>query len=149
MPYIPPARKAKAKEVVNFKPVESEFPQLGASGWVKPAWKGRNFATLADDWSKDAKDKKIDAEKEAEKEVEVQFVLPRFNNVRRFVDETEVDAEDEKVAPEWKFVEPRKFHKKKEVDVEILYPELPEETTETVWNEGPAPHETVWDERRS
>lgn len=146
MPYIPPnARKTnKTKEVTNFTPAENDFPQLGASGGVKPAWKGRSFAALADDWSKDAEDKKIVAEKEEEKE-EPAFVLPRFNNVRRIVEE----EPEKKVVQEWTRVEGRKLHVKKEVDLDILYPEPEDTPEETVWKDtAPAAHETVWDERR-
>jgi hypothetical protein len=111
---------------------------------VKPAWKGRSFAALADDWSKDAEDKKIVAEKEEEKE-EPAFVLPRFNNVRRIVEE----EPEKKVVQEWTRVEGRKLHVKKEVDLDILYPEPEDTPEETVWKDNaPAAHETVWDERR-
>lgn len=144
MPYIPPApRNIKPKEV-DYKPVESEFPQLGGSNGVKQMWKGRSFAALAEDWKKEEVDKKLMAEKESEREPD--FVLPRFNNVRRFVDEKV--EEPKKVEPEWTVVERRKFHVKKEVDLEILYPENDETGEDTVWNDGPAAHETVWDERR-
>jgi hypothetical protein len=147
MPYVPPApRNTKPKEVINFKPVESEFPQLGGSNASKSAWKGRSFAELADDWNKEEKDKKLMAEKEAEREVD--FVLPRFNNVRRFVDEEEKVETKPEVKQEWTYVENRKFHKKKEVDLDILYPEIDETAQDSVWNDGPAAHETVWDERR-
>jgi len=151
MPYIPPnARKNtnKAKEVADFKVVENEFPQLGASGGAKPVWTGRSFAALAEDWSKVPVEKKEEEEKE--KEPDAEFVLPRFNNVRRFVEEDDTEPE-QKVEAEWKFVAPRKFHVKKEVDLDILFPDPDKESNrqETVWKDnGPALHETVWDERR-
>jgi len=145
MPYIPPNARKKTKEVTNFTPAENDFPQLGASGGAKPTWKGRSFAALADDWRKEAEDSKNTPEKEVEPEVEPTFTLPRFNNVRRIVEE----EPEKKVEQEWTRVEGRKLHVKKEVDLDILYPEPEDTPEESVWKDNAPPaHETVWDERR-
>ena len=143
MPYISPQARNMKVETKPL-PAETDFPQLGAGGVSKPAPAGPSFAKLAEEWGKDAEEKK--AIKESEKVEEEHFVLPRFNNVRNFVEQDE-----EKVkapAQEWTVVQNRKFHKKKEMSLEEKFPEPDDSGEDTVWNTGPAEHETCWDERR-
>ena len=134
-------KKAKEDEDNKMKYSADNFPRLGNYGPPAMRTWGKSFVALATEWKEADEIKKIDEVLPTEQE---EFTLPRFNNIRHFVEE-EVTEKPEIVADEWTYIE-RRVHIKKERPIEDEFP-LPEEE-ESVWVDGPAEHETCWDERK-
>lgn len=169
--YVPPAMRQKVQSSAAPSPppekkYEDEFPSLSGSPTTRRVWGGpSSFAEKAREWS--AKAQK-DAEEEAfRKRAELDSrpqpvvrVLPKFHNVRRFIEpeEHEENREEEKPKAEstnvdesgWILVE-KKTRKKPKSLTEIADEEFArasdEENSDSVWNEEKELHETCWDER--
>jgi hypothetical protein len=168
--YVPPAMRKKEKPAEAPPPpppekkYEDEFPSLSEVPMTRRVWGGTSsFADKAREWSvkaqKDAEDlatrKKVEAESRTPTNARM---LPRFHNVRRFVEPEEYEEETAQTKPdakhgeesEWILVE-KKVRKKKKSLTEIADEELAkasdEENSESVWNDEKELHETCWDER--
>ena len=168
--YVPPAMRKKEHPAVAPPPpppekkYEDEFPSLGQIPTTRRVWGGTStFAEKAREWS--AHSEKEAQELEARKKVEIVMQprmsmrpLPRFQNIRRFVEDHEPekqettnpeDGEDEESG--WTLVE-KKARKKQKSLTEIADEDLEkgseEENGESVWNNDEKElHETCWDER--
>lgn len=171
--YVPPAKRKSEKPAEAPPPpppekkFEDEFPTLNSVPTVRRVWGGpSSFADKAREWGEKAQK---DAEQEvSRKKAELEArppsvarVLPRFHNVRHFVEpeDYEEDRAKEEPKPEstnndedsgWTLVE-RKVRKKRKTLTEIADEELAkasdEENSESVWNDEKELHETCWDER--
>lgn len=176
--YVPPhlRNKQKAAEVFSAappeppkqKPYEEQFPALkGTVPNSAKVWGGEgSFADKAREWSMHDKMKK---QEQDEARIENDMVnnmrhrnLPRFHNVRRFVEEDapkdQYDDETEQEATEddgdaWTTVQNKRQIKKRKTVEEIVKEKLAKdygsdgENDDTVWNEEKQPNETYWDER--
>lgn len=179
--YIPPhlRNKQKASEVFSAapatapappkeKPYEEQFPALkGTLPNSAKVWGGEgSFADKAREWNLHDKIKKQEQD-EARRENDMvnnmrHRNLPRFHNVRRFVEEDfqqrHHDDETEQQQTEddgegWTTVEHNRQPKKRKTVEEIVKEKLAKdsgsegENDDTVWNEEKQPNETYWDER--
>lgn len=170
--YVAPAKRKIEKPAEAPPPpppekkFEDEFPALTSAPTVRRVWGGStSFAEKAREWSEKAQK---DAEEEAalkkaelsERPPSIARVLPKFRNVRRFVEPEDFEnaSEEEASKPEaandeesgWTLVE-RAVRKKRKTLTEIADEELAkasdEEQGDSVWNEDKELHETCWDER--
>ncbi len=167
--YVPPAKRKSEKPVEAPPPpppekkYEDEFPSLSGAPTTRRVWGGTSsFADKAREWSVKAQK---DAEEEASrKKAEVELrspsvvrALPKFHNVRRFVEPEEQEEEHVEEKPPandeesgWTLVE-KKVRKKKKTLTEIADEDFAkasdEENSESVWNDEKELHETCWDER--
>lgn len=158
--YVPPHLRNK-KETAKVVPVveevlptETNFPTLGSGVsttkvFDQPA--GKSFANLASTWAKETEQKKQADElrKKYEDSQELNHrhpvvSLPRFHNVRHFV-EPEDDEEDEETKPPvvnneedgWTEVRPKKkIRRSKTFEEKMARPPTPDENSkdDTVWN---------------
>ena len=170
--YVPPAMRKKEQASAAPPPpppekkYEDDFPTLAGAPSTRRVWGGStSFAEKAREWNEKAqKDSEEDAaRKRAEVDSQspsVSRVLPRFRNVRRFVEPEEYEEErvEEKPAPEsanndesgWTLVE-KKARKKRKTLTEIADEDLAKgsdgENSDSVWNEDKELHETCWDDR--
>lgn len=145
----------KQKEMERgLEDTEQNFPTLGVAG-IKSGWSGtRKFTELVSEWKADEDKKKED--EETEKTLgyknDTGFVLPQFNNVRRFEEPEEVlDEEEEKPAEDsWTRVDHKKYRKPKAEKTfeEDEFDEDDGEHDDTVWG-GQEEHQTCWDDRRA
>lgn len=144
----------KQKEIERgLEDTEQNFPTLGVAG-IKSGWSGtRKFTELVSEWKADEDKKK--EEEEAEKTLgyknDTGFVLPQFNNVRRFEEPEEVIEEAEQPAEdEWTRVDHRKYRKPKAEKTfeEDEFDDDEGEHDDTVWG-GQEEHQTCWDDRRT
>lgn len=165
--YVPPAMRKNEKPAVAPPPLpppekkfEDEFPALGSAPTTYRVWGGTtSFAEKAREWSEKAQKEADDEATRKKVELETHSVptvraLPRFRNIRRFVEPEE--QQEEAIKPtsaeddEWTLVE-KKVRKKRKTLTEIadedLEKESEEETSDTVWNDDKELHETCWDER--
>jgi hypothetical protein len=168
--YVPPAKRKSEKPVEAPPPpppekkYEDEFPSLSGAPTTRRVWGGTSsFADKAREWSVKAEKDSVEeaARKKAEFESRAHSVvraLPKFHNVRRFVEPEEYEEETVEKKPDatndeesgWTLVE-KKVRKKKKSLTEIADEELAkasdEENSESVWNDEKELHETCWDER--
>jgi hypothetical protein len=169
--YVPPAMRKKEKAAPAPPPpppppekkFEDEFPTLTSAPPAVRVWGGTTtFAEKAREWSEQAARDAEEAlaRKQAEAEVRppnAARALPRFHNVRRFVEQEEEVEEEENdyVKPNdedsgWTLVE-RKARKKPKSLTQIADEELAkasdEDRGDSVWNDDKELHETCWDER--
>ena len=133
---------------------DKSFPQLGCSVTTEPKWAGKkSFASLATEWKEADETTQVSSQAETYTE----FRLPRFTNVRHYVEvEEERCSEEEraKPAPEdaeeddgWEEVKakPRKVHREKTIEERIAEEEAAEqEKAGTCWNEDGDEPTTVW-----
>jgi len=133
---------------------DKSFPQLGCSVTTEPKWAGKkSFASLATEWKEADETTQVSSQAETYTE----FKLPRFTNVRHYVEvEEERCSEEEraKPAPEdaeeddgWEEVKakPRKVHREKTIEERIAEEEAAEqEKAGTCWNEDGDEPTTVW-----
>jgi len=133
---------------------DKSFPQLGCSVTTEPKWAGKkSFASLATEWKESDETTQVSSQAETYTE----FRLPRFTNVRHYVEvEEERCSEEEraKPAPEdaeeddgWEEVKakPRKVHREKTIEERIAEEEAAEqEKAGTCWNEEGEETTTVW-----
>ena len=170
MSYVPPSLRNKqpAKEVFEEppkpveKPYEEEFPSLISTSAPKvKVWGGsESFAKKAQEWSVYAKEKEFEVEAERQNQQILNNLtprnLPRFHNVRRFIEEDsdkEDDSKSEQKSNEddegWIEVKQKRRVKKAKTMEEIASEVLPveEETGDTVWGEEQPSNETCWDDR--
>lgn len=167
--YVPPAMRKNERHPAASSPpppekkYEDEFPSLTSSVRNYRVWEGpATFADKAREWSlqaeKEAKElellKKIEMEPKSQISVRP---LPRFHNIRRFVEEEQPEQdedsnqnsnEDDSV---WIRVE-RKTRKVRKSIGEIVDEEIAnapaEGTDESVWNNDEKElHETCWEDR--
>lgn len=150
----------------NLANTEENFPSLGG-GIAKPrsTWGGKKFTELASEWKKDDDDRKIMEEIQATDDKD-EFVMPKFNPTHRFVEpeyekeecqpaEKETENEDEwttvdrtsKKAAQLARKQKRLEEKMKRMDDGEEHESEKSEEEDTCWNDGPAAHETCWDER--
>lgn len=166
--YVPPAMRKKERHPAESSPpppekkYEDEFPSLTTAPAPYRVWRGpASFAEKANEWSvqaeKEAKElellKKIDMEPTPQPSVRP---LPRFHNIRRFVEEEPEEEETSKPASNedesgWTRVE-RKTRKKRKSIGELVDEEIAknatEGTDESVWNNDEKElHETCWEDR--
>lgn len=174
--YIPPhlRNKQNAAEVFSAapaapeppkeKPYEEQFPALkGTVPNSVKVWGGEgSFADKAREWSLHDKTRKQE-EEEAKRDNEMvnsfrSRNLPRFHNVRRFVEETyEEDDNNEQTENNdeecWTTVGHNRKAKKQKTVEEIVREKMAKdsgsegENDDTVWNQEKQPNETYWDER--
>lgn len=166
--YVPPAMRKKEQPAAAPPPppekkFEDEFPVLSNAPTSRRVWGGpTSFADKAREWRvKAERDAEVEAaRKKAELEARppsVVRVLPKFHNVRRFVEpEEERPTEEPKTEATndedsgWTLVE-KKVRKKRKTLTEIADEEFAkasdEENSESVWNDEKELHETCWDER--
>jgi hypothetical protein len=121
----------------------------------------KTFASLAVEW--DDHSKMVELEKqqqEHEKQQDVAFSrkavmpLPRFHNVRRFVEPEETEeAPPKNVQPSnpedegWTTVDYKKHRRQKTIEEKANRPPTPEQD-DTVWDgNAPEEHETCWEQR--
>lgn len=169
--YVAPAKRVKVQPVVEPPPpppekkFEDEFPVLTSAPTVQRVWGGpTSFAEKAREWNE--KSQKDSEEAEARKRAEIEVrpsavrILPRFHNVRRFVEQEEPEEEllDDSTKPAsmeddesgWTLVE-RKVRKKRKTLTEVADEELTKisdgEQSDSVWDNDKELHETCWDER--
>lgn len=170
--YVPPSKRKIEKPAEAPPPpppekkYEDEFPTLSGVSTSRRVWGGTSsFAEKAREWSVKAQQ---DAEEEAARKraeldarpPSVVRVLPKFHNVRRFVEpeEYEEDSPTGESKPEatnddesgWTLVEKKARKKPKtltEIADEDLAKESDDEHSESVWNDEKELHETCWDER--
>lgn len=176
--YIPPhlrnrmpAAEVFAAEAPNPKPYEQEFPALKSkSAHTVKVWGGsESFANKAREWNDEDKIKKQEddfrrRQDELSSSNILPRILPRFNNVRRFVDEEESEEDDDKPEQkksdndDWTFVENRQAKKQKTPE-QLFQEKLSKEELEndsesghnhtSVWNnDEKQSNETYWDERQ-
>jgi hypothetical protein len=123
----------------------------------KPSWTGKKFSELATEW-KDSDDMNaIMQENTLGERRHETLILPRFNNIRHYVDDPPPAYEDHyEESPSgpveddgWVRVE-KKARVKREKSFEELEEEYNNEgeQDETVWNDGPEEHETCWDSHK-
>lgn len=163
------AAKRASTEKAILEKTENNFPSLGGASKAAPSWSGRKFSELAADWKRDDDDRKAEEDrKKNSKHVDDNFfILPKFNNVRRFVEEDEYDEEEyygethetsiqepvENDETGWTSVSNRKVRKQKvlpSINDENFMRDPDEDEKpkdDSVWN-GPLEHETYWDERK-
>lgn len=169
--YVPPAMRKKEQPSVAPPPpppekkYEDEFPSLAPTPTTRRVWGGTTtFAEKAREWSEhaDREAKELELRKKTELESQTRStvrVLPRFHNIRRFVEEEEEPEKEEMTKSTtsndeesgWTLVE-RKVRKKRktlsEIADEEFAKESEEENSDSVWdNDEKALHETCWDER--
>lgn len=173
--YLPPHLRNKQKVAEVFsappapeppkeKPYEEQFPALkGTLPNTAKVWGGEgSFAEKAREWSLHDKMKKQE-EEEARKDNEMvnnfrSRNLPRFHNVRRFIEEDNEEQDDnpkqdEKNDDDWTTVEYTRKPKKQKTVEEIVREKMAKdsgsegENEDTVWNQEKQPNETYWDER--
>lgn len=156
--YLPPQLRNKketgkvAPVVEEVKPVEDSFPALSNVNAVQVSQKhsGRSFATLASDWAKhsDREKEEDDLKKRYHQTLEEghrhsAISLPKFHNVRHFV-EPEDDEQEETKPPatntdEEGWIEVR--HKKRNRRPKTFEEKLAEDELN---QEEPPKEETVW-----
>ena len=158
------AKLAKHKEMEvelqkGLEKTDSNFPVLGSLPTNLRVWSGgKKFSDLAKEWDTDSQQKAENEKKMAEFEKSTNvinhFVLPKFNNTRRFVETSDfVEPEETTEFPTlpdsvWTVVDRYKNKRRKEKNMEEIAnrPPTPEEDG-TVWPEKDS-NETCWDERR-
>lgn len=181
--YIPPwlRNRQTAAQVFNEapapapveqpkeKPYEEEFPALTST--TAPTMKvwggGESFAKKAEEWSVYEKNKQLEEETKRKEQEMLNALtprtLPKFRNVRRFVEEdseSEHDSENDDSKPEqkidedeqgWIEVKSRRRVKKAKTVEQLMNEEFAkpaeDDNGETVWNEETQPNETCWDDR--
>jgi hypothetical protein len=167
--YVPPALRKKQEVAPPIPPPEKnfdhEFPSVLAAPTSQRVWGGTaSFADKAREWQLQSDKDSEDTELRKKVESDAQFpsiirVLPKFNNVRHFVehDESDGDSGDElpKQAPPpgddsgWTLVE-RKLRKKRKTLTEIADDDLAkqsdDEHEDSVWNDEKQLYETCWDD---
>jgi hypothetical protein len=134
---------------------DKSFPQLGCSVTTEPKWAGKkSFASLATEW----KEADETAQVSSQTETYTEFRLPRFTNVRHYVEvEEERFSEEEETRPApaeaeaeddgWEEVKAktRKVHREKTIEERIAEEEAAEqEKAGTCWNEDGDEPTTVW-----
>ena len=168
--YVPPHlrnKKLNANEVFaplpEEKPFEQQFPQLTKSTNTMKVWGGsESFAEKARKWSEHDKLREFEKEEKIREEALLNTmsstrVMPRFHNVRRFVEEESEEDEDTETpnaenTDGWTLVE-RKQPKQK--TAEQIFQEKMEKTSDsevnnnedTLWNDEKPSNETYWNER--
>jgi hypothetical protein len=168
--YVAPALRKKDQPTAEppapppEKKYEDDFPTLSAAPTTYRVWGGTSsFAEKAKEWGVKAQQ---DSEDEAaRKRAGVDEytstnlrVLPKFRNVRRFIEPEEYEEEPADDKPPstnneesgWTLVE-KKARKKRKTLTEIADEELAKgsdgENSDSVWNDEKDLHETCWDER--
>jgi hypothetical protein len=165
----------KAKLALEEKKKEAErgledtvenFPTLGGNTAVQSGsiWSGsRKFSELASEW-KSTDDQQKEEEERQKNSTETTtsydevFQLPRFRNIRRFVEPEDEYCDEVNIPPvdtipeeeEWTLVDNRKYRKPKpEFDFSEEGLDNYDENEEdgTVWGAAEE-HETCWDDRR-
>lgn len=161
--YVPPYLRNKkqtsvvlpvVEEVKEIKKTENDFPSLGSapsSARVFDHPAGKSFATMATEWTRAAEEQKR-AEELEKKDLEAldnlrkyPVALPRFHNVRHFVEPEDDEEEEEQVKqpvqnPEeegWIEVKPKKkIRRPKTFEEKMARPPTPDENSkdDTVWN---------------
>lgn len=156
------AKKQHEVELVKgLEITEDNFPLLGKTlGPSKVVVWDKKFSDLALEWKTET-DKRLEEEKIQKEFANSQvvngthppkmFKLPQFTNKHRYVEEEEEEEKaisQEASNPEeegWTLVDKRKIRRKKTFEEVVNRPPTPDEGA---WNEdGPAEHETCWDER--
>lgn len=165
----------KAKLALEEKKKEAErgledtmenFPTLGGNTAVQSGsiWSGsRKFSELASEWKSTDDQQKEEEEKQKNStgtttSYDEVFQLPRFRNIRRFVEPEDEYCDEVNIPPvdtipeeeEWTLVDNRKYRKPKpEFDFSEEGLDNYDENEEdgTVWGAAEE-HETCWDDRR-
>lgn len=166
--YVAPAMRKREPVAPPIPPpekkFEDEFPTLVPAQTSHRVWGGTStFAEKAREWKEQAdtqkEENKVALEVELDRASSINRVLPKFHNIRRFVetDEAESHAQPEAVKPSnaqddesgWILVE-RKLRKKQKTLTEIADEDFAkasdEEHDDSVWNEDKQLHETCWEE---
>lgn len=157
--YVPPHMRNPPTDTKNEpQKEESQLKQATTSSWGTK----KTFASLAAEWDEQAKLAEIQKQQdEHEKQNEMVFSrktvmpLPRFHNVRRFVEPEEEEEATEQVPQNsnpddegWVTVDRKKYRREKTIEEKLNRPVTPDEHDETVWNgDAPEEHETCWDQR--
>lgn len=135
------------------------FPTLGNNGSPKTlAWGGgKKFVELASEWKEDEEHNEILKRMEASEESErhrLDFALPKFHNVRRFIEPEDFQEEQDISSlnipqkDEWIEVK-KKVHFKKEKTLEEKFPDPEDEhSKDSVWADGVEEHETCWEDKK-
>jgi hypothetical protein len=168
--YVPPALRKKDQPTAAPPPLppektyEDDFPTLSKGPTTYRVWGGSgSFAEKAKEWGvksqKDSEEEVARKKEEAEGHTSVNVrILPKFHNIRRFIEPEEYEEEsvDDKPQPTnneesgWTLVE-KKARKKRKTLTEIADEELAKgsdgENSDSVWNDEKDLHETCWDER--
>lgn len=167
--YVPPYLRNK-KETTKVVPVveevisnEDNFPALGAGVATAKVFDqptGKSFADLASTWAKDSERQKQAEDLQKQYDEHHTYVykhpvisLPKFHNVRHFVEPEDDDLEDETYNPPvanneeqgWVEVRPKKKARRpKTFEEKMARPPSPNENSkdETVW--GGEDDETYW-----
>lgn len=136
---------------------ESSFPALGSTvKTTKPVW-GKKFSELASEWKTQEEESKIlDSPKKDDRDI----VLPRFNPTHKFVEQETAVPEPQEEESDWTTVDrtakklAQLARKQQRIDEKMRRMDEGEdvesdksEPEDTCWNDGPAAHETCWDER--
>lgn len=160
------------EEVVKQKALEEEkgreltdnnFPRLVALPTKLSVWGGsRSFADLANEWKEKTVEDEISKKNaEDEKNEERTYVyrqnlpLPKFHNVRRFVEADDEEDSYVEAAPQanptdddsgWTLVDRKKVRREKTFEEKLAA--HAETTDDSVWNaDAPEEHETCWDDK--
>lgn len=154
--YIPPHLRNNRVEPSTETTVQEAAPKT-ASKWGDK----KSFASLAVEWDEHSKLAELEKQQqEHEKQQDMVFnrktvmPLPRFHNVRRFVEPEEIEEETEEKPtvsnPDdegWTTVDRKKYRRQKTIEEKANRPPTPDQD-ETVWDgNGLEEHETCWDQR--
>lgn len=168
--YLPPHLRGKKLNAVEVfapipqeKPFEKEFPQLTKPANTMKVWGGsETFAEKARKWNEHDKLKQFEQEEKIREEALLNTmsstrIMPRFHNVRRFIEEeSEEDEDTEKPNTEdtdgWTLVEKKQVKQK---TAEQIFQEKLDKNSDsqgsnnddTVWNDEKPSNETYWNER--
>lgn len=168
--YVPPHLRNKKlnanevfSEVSEEKPFEQQYPQLSKPTTTMKVWGGsESFAEKARKWNEHDKLREFEKEEKIREEALLNTmsstrIMPKFHNVRRFVEEeSEEDDDNEKPATEdddgWTLVQKKQAKKK---TPEQIFQEKMEKNSDsegsnnedTVWNDEKPSNETYWNER--
>jgi hypothetical protein len=162
--YVPPHMRNNRTTPSDQNPEpeknpSSEMPQIQKMAEERASsWGGKKtFASLAAEWDEHAKIAELDKQQE-EKDTtfnrKTVMPLPRFHNVRRFVEsEEEESVEDQPQQTSnpddegWVLVDRKKYRREKTLEEKLNRPPTPENDG-TVWDgNAPEEHETCWDQR--
>jgi len=150
--------EVQKKEEQSRENNEQNFPTL-ITRLSAPSWSvgTKTFAQLASEWSEKSKEEELLKKDEEESKNTLQqrytHSLPKFRNVRRFVEvedqpQSSETSEEEQIEDEWKVVVHRKPRREKTIEEKFSRPITPPQ--DSVWNadDHPNENETCWDERR-
>lgn len=151
--YVPPHMRNNVTQPEKTLPEASpQVADVKVSTWGNK----KTFATLAAEWDEQSKIVELEKQQEDKDQMfsrKTVMLLPRFHNVRRFV-EAEEEAVEEK-APQtsnsddagWVTVDRKKYRREKTIEEKLNRPPTPENDG-TVWDgTGAEEHETCWDQR--